>query len=157
MRIFLISAFGEGAGKTTLAQTLVGASNVASLAGAVRSELASIYPMYNWYNKTQAYKEATVIVAAPGSPTMRGLLIRHAEAACEKDPYVWARKLAKHIKALDGLAGTSAVAVDDLRKPEELEYLRACFPNATHFHITNYNTPDSQLEFSADYLVERND
>lgn len=160
LRIFAISGSGNGAGKSTMAKKT--ADEVLSLAHALRQDLSQVYPTYDWFNKSQAYKDYTLVpeAAEPGKdlPTVRDVLIKHGQDCCKDDPVYWVRKLCDNLDKYP--TKLSVVAIDDIRKLVEIEYLKNRFPgNITHFHI---KTPRSvyepqfqndELEAVADYVV----
>lgn len=154
----MISGDGIGAGKTTLARSL--GDQVWSLAGALRDELALLYPNYDWHNRTQAYKEKTIVKEADYR-SVRQVLIEHGQAQCERDPVHYVRQIVDKLKGVSRIAsGTSRVAVDDLRKVIELEYFREHLPNVVHYHIVNPDAipekhfQNEELKLRADYLIQ---
>lgn len=161
MKILAISGSGIGAGKTTLAKSL--SKDVWSLAGAMRAELQLIYPGYNWFNKDQAYKAETVIREYKrGSSSMRQVLIEHGQDRCVESPTYWVATLSDKILGLDQVvSGITTIAIDDIRKVSEIEYLRRKFADVVHIHIDYYGSVkesefenDALLEM-ADYVVQR--
>lgn len=160
MMIYLISGDGPGAGKTTLANTLVGVSNVWSLAGLARAELQRFYPGYDWFSKDQQYKDTTRVREA-GDRTIREILIDHAETVCLRDPEYYARKLVDKLRLSNPVVfGTTRLAVDDVRKVVELDFLRSNLPCTRHLHVQYSGSPhegyDSKtLATYADYCVVR--
>lgn len=154
MRLFVVSADESGLGKTTLASSLVGEHNVLSLAGYVRKELQDKYPGYEWYNKSQNYKDRTVVLEHPKYFTVRECLVEHGEARHLTDSLKWVRKAVDYLQNLERMPNTSSVAIDDLRFPEELSALREAFPDLVHFHIVEEgNVQASPFDDVADYLV----
>lgn len=158
MKLILVSGDGIGAGKTTLASRL--ADQTWSLAGALREELTWLYPDYNWWDRTQVYKAETKVREC-GGKTVRDVLIEHGQAQCAKDPLHYVRKLADKLAGGARLAdGVRRIAVDDLRKVIELEYLREKFPDLLHYHVVNAAAGQEQhfqnddLRARADYQIE---
>ena len=127
-RIFLVSADGNGAGKTTRAKQL--SPVVLSFADAVRRECQTLYSesKVDWFDKTQ---EGKLQLVMPGK-TVRDCLIEHGQKACEDDQFHWAKAMVLAILS----SHARIVAVDDLRKLTELNYLTDIFgPLITHEHI----------------------
>lgn len=151
-RVILISGDGVGAGKTTLARRF---GTVLSLAGALRDELTAIYPNYDWFNRTQEYKELTLVPEWGESATVRQVLIEHGQGKCAADPLHYARILVDRVKRMSGMAG-GVVAVDDLRKLIELDHFRAELLDVVHLHLI---CPSAQPEahFQNDELRARAD
>lgn len=133
-KIFCISGAGNGAGKSTMANTVT--TEVWSLAGALRQELTTLYPDYNWFDKRQSYKDHTT-VAELGNITIRQALINHGQVRCKDDPEYWVRRVADKIEhSLHIACNVGSVAIDDVRKIIELDHLRKRFPGMIiHFHI----------------------
>lgn len=161
MKIYLISADGYGAGKSTLAKKL--GDEVWSIAGALREDLSRQYPQYKWFSKDQEYKETTKIHGYHNNRmSMRDVLVEYGQKECARDPLVWVRKLADRLAQSATIAsGSKIFVVDDVRKLCELEYLRAKFgPLVTHFHIVSTTaTPEphfenDELRQKADYRVQ---
>lgn len=126
----------------------------------LRDELARLYPDYDWHNRTQSYKENTIVKEADYR-SVRQVLIEHGQTQCEKDPVHYVRPLVEKLKGVSRLAsGTSRVAVDDLRKIVELDYFREHLPNVVHYHIVNPDAApephfqNAELKARADYLIE---
>lgn len=135
--IYLISGNGQGAGKTTLAEKLVGLDSVYSVAGSMRKELMRLYPGYDWENRTQVYKDTTlvpeyVIAGLKKAPTVREVLVDYGQQFSKEVPWYWGDKLAKHLYTL---VGKSVVAIDDIRKVAELSIFKDIYRNVVHFHI----------------------
>lgn len=160
MVIFAISGSGIGAGKTTLAKKF--GHPVWSLAGGLRYELSRIYPNYDWENRTQEYKDKTIVKEA-GKKTVRQVLIEHGQHVCATNPEHYVSILTERLKG--GLSPQPIVAIDDVRKVLEIEFLRSKFPNKnefTHLHIQwagAIHEPEfenEQLAKIADYVIIRN-
>ncbi len=156
--VYLISGSGSGAGKTTLAERLVGAS-VYSIASALRRDLKCQYPQYDWYNKTQQYTDVTRVIEYDNL-TVRDVLVDYGQKASRDSNTYWVDKLIKH---LHNGVGKSVIAIDDVRKIEELDKLKYYFPVSYHFHV-DYPLAKSeplfdneQLKQRADYIVQRRD
>lgn len=155
--IYLISGEGRGAGKTTLARKL-GADTFA-LAHAIRLELAEKYPHYPWDATDQETKDNTRIPEW-GSISMREVMVRYGQGKCEEDPLYWVRKLPERLEKLYAQPALSFIAIDDIRKTIELEYLREYYgkDNIMHFHVVNpladaEDYDNRELMSRADYLV----
>lgn len=136
MLVYLVSGTGRAAGKTTLANRIVGPSNVVSIAGAIRKELASKYPDYNWFAKEQEYKDK-VTVKEHGNKSIRDVMVEYGQQKCVEDPCYWVRQLCNYLKSQQHCLGCSVVAIDDVRKRCELEMLKALYPRCVHFHVYN--------------------
>lgn len=158
MVVYLISGSGQGAGKTTLAERLVGGS-VYSIAGEMRRQLRQSYSFIDWDNKTQSYKDNTTI-ESPYGKTVREVLVNYGQSYSKNNPTYWVDLL---IKKLYGEVGKSVVAIDDIRKMEELEALKKAFPNSFHFHVDYSGAVleplfhSESLKQQADYIVKRRD
>lgn len=159
MHVFLISGDGNGAGKSTVAERLVGSVNVVSFARGIRHAAEMKYPGYNWHSKDPAYKNTTVVRELAGK-TVRDVLVAIGEAACVEDPLYWARRLGDHLKRVESnIYMPVAIAVDDLRKVCELDYLRDRYPALTHFHVVSPSAgaepqyQNDELRGRADYVI----
>ncbi len=158
MQIIAISGDGNGAGKSTLALKL--ADSVWSLASALREELVRKYPGYEWHNKSQTYKNLTRVGEVNGM-TVREVMIKHGQDMCQADPTYYVRKLTAKLQAVSTMAtGARRVAIDDIRKVVELDYLRDTFSTSLlHYHVVNPNAvfesefDNEQLASRADYLI----
>ncbi len=156
MMVYLISGSGQGSGKTTLARKLVAESAIFSIAGPMRRELKALYPGYDWFNKSQEYKENTPVTEYGGLP-LRQVLIRYGEEQRKKDFRVWPRKLVAEMLVAPAL---SVAAIDDVRYLAELVLLKEAFPSAVHFHVHYYDAvkeacDTSELSEIADYICYR--
>lgn len=138
MVVYAISGDGIGAGKSSLARLLVGASNVWSLAGQIRADLAMELPGYDWNNRTQSYKDTTR-VRERQNKTVRQVMIEHGQFKCATASLHWVELLCDRIVGSTKLAsGIKAIAVDDLRKLSELNYLKSRLgEDLVHFHVHN--------------------
>lgn len=136
MSILAISGDGIGAGKSTAAKAL-SRGNVWSLAGALREEMQRDFPGYDWFNKGQDYKENTKVREL--GVNVRTALIDRGQIRCNEDPAYWVRKLCDKVEATDKLAGAPLIiAIDDVRKVLEINYLRDRFGKSiTHIHMIN--------------------
>lgn len=159
MHVYIISGDGNGAGKSTLASRLVGSTGVVSLARALRHEVERQYPGYEWFSKCQTYKNGTRIKEA-GGLTVREVLIAWGEGKCKENPLHYVEKLVHHLQQLDRtFFGPKSIAVDDVRKLIELEYLKHYYPTATHLHLKNPTAgrepqyQNDELASCADYVI----
>jgi hypothetical protein len=154
MKIFAISGDGIGAGKSTLAKKL--GQEVWSLAGALRQELKNELPNYDWFNKSQEYKE--VRVKERNNRTIRTLLIERGQIRCQEDDLYWVRKIADKLVEHDKFAGAAmTVAIDDIRKVNEIEHLKEKLPGQViHFHVCT-NSAKEEPEFQNDELRQMAD
>lgn len=170
-KILGISGSGIGAGKSSFAKKMAG--EVWSLAGALRKELTKKFPGYKWYDKSQEYKNMrfTETIFDPfllsalektktheGGKTVRDVMIAYGQMKCANDPKYWPRILAadlqERLKIMDGV---HTVAIDDIRKVLEVEYLREKFaPNFIHFHIDTGSAIGEDY-FDNDLLAEMAD
>lgn len=160
VKIIAISGSGNGAGKSTLAKIL--SNPVWSLAGGIRQELKTEIPGYDWDNTTQAYKDK-VKVKERDDKTVRTVMIEHGQKRCKNDPSYWIKKLCNKIENGNVLLNQSIIAIDDVRKVVEIEYLKARFPTQVqHFHIKTAHAVKEKefdndvLEEMADYVLEWN-
>lgn len=160
MVVIAISGSGIGAGKTTFAKKF--GHPVWSLAGGLRYELSRIYPNYDWENRTQEYKDKTIVKEA-GKKTIRQVLVEHGQHVCATNPDHYVSILAERLKG--GLAPQPIVAIDDVRKVLEVNFLRSKFPKTNefmHIHI-HWDKAIYEPEFEneelakiADYIITRN-
>lgn len=161
MVILAISGSGIGAGKTTLARRY--SPHIWSLAGALRQELSIMYPNYDWFNKTQEYKDFTK-VKERDNVTVRQVLIAHGQLRCEEDPLYWVRTMSDKLKGTIHLMGAGTVLpIDDVRKVSEVLYMREIFgKDFLHYHVSNpLAKPEPEfeadkLERLADYIIYPN-
>ncbi len=158
--IILISGSGQKAGKTTLANKL--GDEVFSLAGAIRQELQLLYPAYDWFNKSQDYKDN--IIVKETAQTIRQCLYSHGQTRCDIDPTYWVRKLVAALKQRLTIGdGMKTFCIDDVRKAVEWKYIREAFEGSPqpllHMHVVSLDaTPEPEfendlLEVCADYVV----
>lgn len=164
MKLILISGDGIGAGKTTLANRLVGKEKTISLAGALRAELSSRYPLTDWWDKSQEGKNR--LVRDPGVWYLRPVreaMLRHGQQQClDHGADYWARQLANHILQLKEINPYNTFAVDDLRRLVEVNVLRG-IPgvNVSHLHVSWASAiyepefENAALKGLADYIIER--
>lgn len=162
MKLILISGDGIGAGKTTLAKSLAGETalgrssgmEVVSLAGAIREDLKKEFPQYDWFNRTQAYKDT--VMPETGS-TIRQKMVDYGQGLCEINPTHWVDRL---FRQLELKVSTGVFIVDDLRKLIELDRFRQ-LADVCHIHISfSGSIPEPQydavgLRKRADYIVYR--
>lgn len=154
MKLYLFSGSGIGAGKSTTAKRLT--QEVWSLASGMREDLTRRYPTYNWYNKSQEYKDTTIIEEyGDGRRTMRDVLIEYGQSRCKNDPAYWAKELVTYLKRRrDMYDGITVFGVDDLRKMCELETIKEAFPGiVVHFHIDTARAK-AEAEFENDQLAK---
>lgn len=160
--VYLISGTGQGAGKTTLANRLVTPFYVVSLANKMREHLQNLHPQYDWFNKSQDYKDNTIVDGTGKS--IRQNLVDAAESAREKDPDVWVRLAADEIDLrLHSDAMLENFAIDDIRRTHEVYHIRGRFPNEPilHFHIDYQSAileplyENDRLRQIADYVITR--
>jgi hypothetical protein len=155
--LFLVSANGHGAGKSTFASYLK--AYKLSLASAIRKEAQMSYSSTDWFSQDQNYKDTHEVL--PGV-TLRQYLVKLGQDRCEQDPTYWCKELARTLD-LAALAGTN-VAIDDLRKVVELDFFRDWAERNSytvqHFHL-KYSAAVAEeydagsLEIRADYVVFR--
>lgn len=161
MRIIAISGDGQGAGKTFLSKKLAPEETRLSLATYLRLDLAEQYPKYDWYNKTQEYKDYTVVEET--GMTIREMLMTYGKSKRETDSNYWIDYL------LDGIFfivnNTQArnklvITIDDIRFVNEIEKLRSSFGTAvTHVHVISSKAKsepydNEALRDLADYIVQ---
>jgi hypothetical protein len=128
----------------------------------MRAELQKRYPRYDWYRKDQDYKDTTVIHEVSRNATMRTVLTEYGQMVSEAKPTYWVDKLIGHMQEADRVAdGVNTVAIDDVRKVEELGALKASFPGrVTHIHVVGVGAKaeeifdNDELGAICDYWVE---
>lgn len=160
MVIYAISGSGIGAGKTTLANKLVPPNAVWSLASALRQELYQILPGYDWNNKSQKYKDST-LVKERRLKTVRDVMVEHGQIRCADDRLYWVRKLVDRLDPKQYvLQQHQAIAIDDVRKLYEIEYLKEKFHGkVVHLHVVSDKSIDEpqfdskDLRDCADYII----
>lgn len=170
-QIIAISGSGIGSGKSTAASKL--ADEVWSLAGTLRDDLRRVFPGTDWYDKSQEYKARPFggdvskvaglqeMLAGKESLSNRDIMIAYGQAKCNEQPTYWARRLAEGLRSREQIAdGVRTVAIDDLRKVCEIEYLRTMFGDRViHLHIDTgsaipeANYDNEQLRDLADYVL----
>lgn len=154
MVVYLISGDGQGAGKTTLAERLVGKRAIYSLAGELRRMLKKQFSHIDWENKTQEYKDRVEVL--PGV-TVRQKMIEEGQKYSKQKPTFWAEKLFERLSC----EYNSVIAIDDVRKREEILFLREAFPNSYHFHVQWADAvpepvfDNAYLKSISDYVVVR--
>lgn len=161
MKILAISGDGMGAGKTFLANKLVSPSTRYSLASYLRADLSRMYPSYDWYNRTQDYKDYTMVHET--GKTVREMLMTYGASRRDIDPDYWVKYLLDDLYMLynntidkNGLI----VTIDDIRFINEIEKLRSAFASAvTHFHVISSKAKsepfdNSALRDIADYIIQ---
>lgn len=153
MKFFLISGDGIGAGETRLSKLI--AHDTWSFANAMRQELTYRYPNYNWYNKTQEYKDRVIVEEWPTTATVRQVMLEYGQSRCKDDPGYWAHKMVDYLKGRYFIAdGVSIIGIDDCRKICEREIIMNAFPGkVTHFHIEN-DRAIKEPEFENEKLKE---
>lgn len=159
IRLYVISSDGPGSGKSFLARKL--GDEVWSIAGALREELKRKYPEYDWFNKSQEYKDKTV-VHEYSRKSVRDVLIDYGQKACQDNPKVWVEKLADRLQSsMTIAAGAHNYCIDDCRKVCEIDYLRAKFGSiVTHIHVETPGVPaepqydNEELKRRADYVIK---
>jgi len=153
--MFLVSGDGQGSGKTYLAESLVGPHNVWSIASAMRLELAKEYPDINWFRKDQAYKDNTTVDAYKRGFTVREVMIEYGQEKAKHQKCYWVDRLIDRLNHGHGIASGSLLAIDDIRKVEELNALklRTKCSGFLHLHVEN---PDAKPEPMFDNPVLRN-
>ncbi len=151
--IVAISGSGRGSGKTTLAEKV--SDEVWSIAGLLRKDLKVRYPEYDWYNKSQKYKDSTIV--SETGKTVRQMLFEEGQKHSSADPAYWVRMLIGSLKERMRIAdGPKNVAIDDVRKVEELDAIKDAFPNVLHVHVTSPGAI-AEPEFDNDALNDRAD
>ena len=172
MQIIGVSGDGIGAGKTTFCRRFT--CEVWSLAGALRGELKKICPEYDWFNRTQAYKETRFkhkgriidkLQVQDGDigdmPTVRDALIIYGQWQCRDDNNYWVRQLSTRLADRMNIAdGVKIIGIDDVRKVNEVNYLREVYKNRfTHIHMNTIGAiheavfDNEELAKLADYTV----
>lgn len=161
MKIIAISGDGMGAGKTYLANKIAPAATRLSMAAYLRSDLSRLYPAYEWYNKTQHYKDTTVVHET--GKTVREMLMTYGASKRQMDADYWVNYLLDQIyyiynnsKDRDGIV----ITIDDIRFINEIERLRSSFPTSVvHAHVISSKAKpepydNDHLRDIADYIVQ---
>lgn len=162
MKIIAISGDGMGAGKTFLAKKLGFQEFNLSLADCIRHDLSWYYPNYDWYNKTQAYKDHTIVVEA--GKTVRNMMLSYGAEKRAENPDYWINSLIYKINDLYDESKLHDIeqpifTVDDVRYLNEIEKLRSAFGSAvTHIHVTSSKAKpepfdNEALRDIADYII----
>lgn len=161
MRIIAISGDGQGAGKTFLSTKLAPEETRLSLATYLRLDLAEQYPKYDWYNKTQAYKDNTLVHET--GKTVREMLMTYGASKRAIDYDYWVNYL------LDGIyfiynntpeRNKLVITIDDIRFLNEIEKLRSSFgTSVTHIHVISSKAKsepydNDTLRDLADYIIQ---
>jgi len=174
MKIIGVSGDGIGAGKSSFCRKLT--NEVWSLAGALRDELKRVCPEYDWFNKSQEYKNqpfthssrlldklgCTTLENLPRMRTVRDAMIVYGQRMCEQggDNY-WVRELTTKLDTrLHIMDGCRTIGIDDVRKVVEIEHLREKYHrDFIHFHLVTAAATaepqfeNEQLKQMADYTV----
>jgi hypothetical protein len=150
IRIIAISGDGIGAGKSTLAARL--GDEVWSLAGALREELAQVYPGYNWWNRTQEYKASTLVPEYGEGKTLRDVLIEYGQGKCATDPCYFVKIIARKLEAAEARGEPMTIAIDDLRKKVEIDYLRGRFGKQLVLLHLDSSTAEKEPHFDNEFL-----
>jgi hypothetical protein len=160
MKIILISANGNGAGKTYLADSFIRGVRF-GLAAGVRKELATIWPSFVTRIQSTRQEDKTFIL--PTGASIRQSLVELGQERCKQDPVYWCKKWLAGVPK--DYAPTMNIVVDDLRKLVELQWFRNTFEDVTHFHLKYSDAvaeknPDGTDVFDdlseyADYLIYR--
>ena len=154
--IIAVSGSGIGAGKTTFAERI--ADEVWSIAGTLRRDLKRAHPQYDWSNKSQAYKRDTKVLEW-GNDSLREVLYKYGQSKSAADPAYWIRLLIRDLMERQRIAdGPKTVAIDDVRKVEELDALREAYPKMLHVHVVSASSVAEPFDNSAlndlcDYVV----
>jgi hypothetical protein len=161
MRIHAISGDGMGAGKTFLATKLAPQNTRLSLAAYLRADLSRMYPNYDWYNRTQDYKDNTMVHET--GKTVREMLMTYGASKREVNADYWVSYLLDNIYMIlnnsrdrDNLI----ISIDDVRFLNEIEKLRSAFGSSvTHFHVISSKAKsepfdNEALRDIADYIIQ---
>jgi hypothetical protein len=159
MTVYIVSSNGVGAGKTYLANKLGAIPR--SLAAALRGELKEIYPNYDWFNKTQEYKENTLVAECDGL-TVRRVLQIYGQSKKTENPNYWTDKVLNDIAA-DNDFEDRFYSIDDIREAREVTRIKDTIFQVVHFHIEcSASIPEnvfeqeySKLKTMADYVIVR--
>lgn len=160
MKIIAISGDGMGAGKTFLANKLC-PDNKLSLASYLRADLSRMYPNYDWYNKTQSYKDTTMVHET--GKTVREMLMTYGKSRRDLDANYWVNYLLDDIYYIYNNSkdrNSIVISIDDVRFINEIERLRSAFPAAvTHIHVISSKAmpepfDNDALRDIADYIIQ---
>lgn len=160
MKILAISGDGTGAGKTYLANKLC-PTNKLSLAAYLRADLTRSYPQYDWYNKTQEYKENTLVHET--GKTVREMLMSYGASKRHMDCDYWVNYLLDEVYYIYNNSKdreSLVISIDDIRFINEIERLRSCFPTAVvHVHVISSKAKpepydNEHLRDMADYIIQ---
>lgn len=161
MQIIAISGDGTGAGKTFFASKVCPPETRLSIAAYLRADLSRMYPGYDWYNKTQGYKDITLVHET--GKTVREMLLTYGISKRELDPNYWINYLLDDLCMLRNNSlnhNSIVVTVDDIRFIGEIERLRSTFPSSiTHVHVISSKAKpepfdNDALRDMADYIVQ---
>jgi len=161
MKILAISGDGTGAGKTYLANKLSPPETRLSLAAYLRADLSRAYPNYDWYNKTQAYKETTLVHET--GKTVREMLTSYGASKRDLDSNYWVNYLLDNLYYIYNNSkdrNNLIISIDDIRFMNEIEKLRSAFPSATvHIHVISSKAKpepfdNDYLRDMADYIIQ---
>jgi len=161
MKVIAISGDGMGAGKTFLANKLAPEETRLSLASYLRSDLARQYPNYDWYNKTQVYKDNTLVHET--GKTVREMLMTYGASKRTIDSDYWVNYLLDGVFYIINNAKDRAnliITIDDIRFVNEIEKLRSSFGTAvTHMHVISSKAKsepfdNAALRDLADYIIQ---
>jgi hypothetical protein len=160
MIIVAISGDGMGAGKTYLANKICPEHRL-SLASYLRADLSRMYPNYDWYNKTQAYKDNTLVHET--GKTIREMLMTYGKTRRDVDANYWINYLLDGIYYIYNNAkerNNIIISIDDIRFVNEIERLRSSFPSSiVHMHVISSKAKsepfdNEALRDMADYIIQ---
>lgn len=160
MRIIAISGDGTGAGKTFLANKLC-SDNKLSLAAYLRADLSKLYPNYDWYNKTQIYKDTTIVHET--KKTVREMLMTYGKSRRDMDSNYWIDYLLDDIFYIYNNSkdrNNLIISIDDIRYINEIERLRSSFPSSiVHIHVISSKAKpepfdNEYLRDISDYIIQ---
>lgn len=165
MKVIAISGDGMGAGKTFLAKSVTQPELIISLADRIRHDLSWYYPNYDWYNKTQEYKD-TKIVTETGK-TIRNMLLTYGADKRAIDPDYWINSVICEINRIYDEHTSNTVepvfAIDDVRYLNEIDKLRSAFGKSlTHIHVSSNLAKEEpfqnkELRAIATYIIKGKD
>jgi predicted ATPase len=153
-KVFLISANGSGAGKTTLANIL--ADVVVSHADIARRDLSRLYPE-EFTEKIVSKKQEDKAFILPDGRTVRQALVHYCEAIVRpKDDVYFAREVVKSLADLHCKSAPLTVAIDDVRRVQDMqkikEYLKKEGLRCVHYHVISHA---AELESAYDNIKLR--